>query len=230
MGISERYTAIQKEVYACTETAQRPHDDVRIVAVSKTVGVETIASAIAAGVEDFGENRPDALAEKQQVYPDATWHFIGNIQSRKIPEIVRCAQFIHSVYKPSHLPLIDAAAKECGKIQNILIEVNVSGEKSKGGLAPEELTGFIEACLSLSHIRVCGFMTMAPQGNLEQARCCFEALATLRKEIKSQFSGSIVNQDLHELSMGMSEDWAEAIAAGATMVRIGRAIFDESFA
>lgn len=229
MNISERYEALRKEVAICAERAGRAADEVRIIAVSKTVDADTIGSALAAGVQDFAENRPDALAGKHQAHPHATWHFIGNIQSRRIPGIVAAADLIHSVYKPSHLPLIDAAAREQGKIQDILAEINISGEASKGGLSPDEVEDFIEVCSTLEHLRLRGFMTMAPQGDLDQARTCFESLAALQNEMKLRFSDSIISQDLRELSMGMSEDWTEAIGAGATMVRVGRAIFDETF-
>lgn len=229
MGLAKRYEAIRSEVTETAEQVGRAAEEVRIIAVSKTVDVDTIGEAIEAGVKDFGENRPDALAGKQARYPNATWHFIGNIQSRKIPDIVASADMIHSVYKVSHLSHLEEAARKQGKVQDILAEVNMSGEESKGGLRPDEVPDFVQACMPLEHVRLCGFMTMAPQGDLERAQTCFKELTVLQKEIREQFSDSMISQDLRELSMGMSEDWSEAIAAGATMVRIGRAIFDECF-
>ena len=100
------------------------------MAVSKTVGPDAVARALAAGARDFGENRPDGLAEKAAAFPQATWHFIGNIQSRRIPDIVRSAALVHSLFEERHARKIDEAAAVAGKVQDVLLEVNVSGEES----------------------------------------------------------------------------------------------------
>lgn len=229
MSIGSRYQAILDQVEACCKEAGRDPRSVRIVAVSKTVGAEVIPHAERAGIHDFGENRFEGITEKQALFPESTWHFIGNVQSRKIAGIVSAADLIHSVYKVEHLPIIDAAAKKLNKVQDILLEVNVSGEASKGGLRPDMVSSFIEAALECSHVGLKGFMTMAPQGDRDHARACFESLSRIQHTMLEQFSGSIGTLDFHELSMGMSEDWPEAVAAGATIVRIGRAIFDEGY-
>lgn len=202
---------------------------VTLVAVSKTVGIESVESAVSEGARVFGENRPDSLLEKQRAHPELQWHFIGNIQSRRIRDIVAASDLIHSVCKPTHLPKIDERAREIGKVQRILLEVNVSGEETKSGFKPAELPRVLEACDAYDALRVEGLMTMAPQGDLEEARRCFDALAQLRDRCSSLEFPRHGRVELHELSMGMSEDWKQAVACGATMIRIGRAIFSEDF-
>lgn len=228
MTITEQYKDVAKQVAQVCDGCGRSLDEVCLVAVSKTVSAEKVQDAIEAGAMDFGENRPEQIVEKHAAYPGVRWHFIGNVQSRRIKDIVPCAFLIHSVFKEEHLEKIDAAAKDAGKIQDILIEVNVSGEESKGGVSPERLPHMLKTTSSFSHIRVRGLMTMAPQGDITIARDCFRSL----RQIKDQMNQSHLlpeGQVLSELSMGMSEDWQCAIEEGATIVRIGRAIFSESF-
>ena len=193
-----------------------------------TLDAPAISAAIAAGAHDFGENRPDVLAAKVAQLPEQTWHFIGNVQSRKIPEIVACASLVHSVCKEEHFAKFDQAAERLGKVQDILLEVNVSGEESKSGFTPDEAIHALQLAETFPHIAVRGLMTMAPQGNLDVARECFEGLAALRDALRSQLPSEQAAR-FNELSMGMSEDWREAVCAGATMVRIGRALFSDSF-
>lgn len=229
MGFKERYESTLAELAEVCRRCGRDPRSVRIVAVSKTVGEQAVAEAAAAGAHDFGENRPDMLAAKAAAHPGETWHFIGNVQSRKIPEIVAHAGLIHSLYQPSHLPKLEAAAAAAGTVQDVLLEVNVSGEQSKSGLAPADVADMLAACAAYPHIRVRGLMTMAPQGDPAAARACFEGLARLHGDLREALDAPRAAV-FDELSMGMSEDWREAVAAGATMVRIGRALFDDAFA
>lgn len=228
MGFKERYERTLEELAACCAACGRDPREVRVVAVSKTVGPEAVERALAAGARDFGENRPDPLGEKAARFPEATWHFIGNVQSRRIPDIVRHAALVHSLFQERHVAKFDAAAREAGKVQDVLLEVNVSGEASKSGLAPADVPALLDACLALPNLRVRGLMTMAPQGDLAVARACFEDLARLADELRADLDAERAAQ-FNELSMGMSEDWREAVAAGATIVRIGRALFDDAF-
>ena len=229
MGFKERYERTVAEAAACCEACGRDPKSVVVVAVSKTVGADEVAEAIEAGAHDFGENRPDSLEGKRARFPQQTWHFIGNIQSRRIPDIVRDAALVHSLYQQRHVPKFDAAAAASGKVQDVLLEVNVSGEASKSGLAPDEVEGMLEHCLGLANLRVCGLMTMAPQGDQSVARASFEGLRELRDRLKTAHPACDDPRFMHDLSMGMSEDWREGIAAGATIVRIGRAVFDDAF-
>ena len=228
MGIAERYVKVKREVeQECLRVGRDPRE-VRLVAVSKTVGLDGVAQALGAGATDFGENRPDQIVAKHAEFPQATWHFIGNIQSRRIHDIVDSASLIHSVFQEKHARKIDEIARERGIVQDILVEVNVSGEQSKSGLAPDDALAFVEMCEGLACVRTRGFMTMAPQGDLACARECFEGLASLQKRVQEGLAPDRAGE-FNELSMGMSEDWREAIGAGATIVRIGRAIFSDSF-
>ena len=195
MGIEERYANIAAEVAAVCREAGRDPREVTVVAVSKTVGPAQVGSAVAAGARDFGENRPDGLVEKAAAYPQANWHFIGNIQSRRIPDIVGSAALVHSLVEERHARKIDEAAAAAGNVQDVLLEVNVSGEQSKSGLAPA---------------------------------ACFDELAHLCDRLRRGLDPDRAAL-FNELSMGMSEDWREGIAAGATIVRIGRALFDDAF-
>lgn len=228
MGIEERYPRVAAEVAKTAQAAGRSPQEVCLVAVSKTVGEDGVAAAFAAGARDFGENRPDQLVPKAAAFPEARWHFIGNIQSRRIHDIVGSASLIHSLYQARHAEKIDKAAAELGKVQDVLIEVNVSGEASKSGVAPDEALDLVRFCEALPQVRVRGLMTMAPQGSPEEARRAFEGLARLAADIRSQLPDDQAAA-FTELSMGMSEDWPCAIECGATIVRIGRAIFSDSF-
>lgn len=228
MPFAQHYQNTLDELSRVCASCGRDPRDVKVIAVSKTVGIDAVRAAVAAGAHDFGENRPDLLAEKAAVLPGETWHFIGNIQSRKIPEIVANATLVHSLYKESHLAKFDAAAQAVGKVQDVLLEVNVSGEESKSGLAPADVADVLAHAVEFSHIRVRGLMTMAPQGDLAVARECFDGLAALRDQLRTQLSAEQAAA-FNELSMGMSEDWREAVCAGATMVRIGRALFSDTF-
>ena len=228
MSFAQHYTETLAELERVCAACGRNPRDVKVIAVSKTVDVNAVKAAVAAGAHDFGENRPDMLAEKVAALPQETWHFIGNIQSRKIPEIVANVTLVHSLYKESHLAKFDAAAKAAGKVQDVLLEVNVSGEESKSGLAPEAVADVLAEAGRFDNIRVRGLMTMAPQGNLQVARECFEGLAALRDSLRANLAPERAEL-FNELSMGMSEDWREAVCAGATMVRIGRALFSDAF-
>ena len=229
VGIGNQYLGVRGQVEAWCRACGRDIEEVRLIAVSKTVGPEGVAAALEAGARDFGENRPDQITGKSQAFPQASWHFIGNIQSRRIPDIVASAGLIHSLFQVSHARRISQEAQRQGKVQDVLVEVNVSGEESKGGVTPAELASFVGECQGLSGLRVRGLMTMAPQGDAQEARACFANLRRLAEGLRERMEPQQAAL-FTELSMGMSDDWREAIAEGSTMVRIGRAIFNEDFA
>ena len=226
-SVGDRFTLLSAELAASAAAAGRHPEDVRLVCVSKTATIEDVRGAYAAGARVFGENRIESLIRKRAALPEVEWHFIGNIQARKIRDIVANADLIHSVWRADQLPRLDRAAQACGKVQDILIEVNAAGEASKDGLAPEEVAAFAEACEGFAHLRVRGLMTMAPQGDPEADAQSFRKLAALREDLIALRPERAAT--CTELSMGMSEDWRLAVAAGSTMVRLGRAIFSESF-
>lgn len=229
MSAATQYKRVRAELDAECARVGRDPKEVLLLAVSKTVDIDKVDLAMQAGAHAFGENRPDELLRKQKAFPDAEWHFIGNIQSRRIADIVSAATLIHSVCKESHLAKIDAAAAAIGKTQRVLLEVNVSGEESKSGFAPEEVQGVIDRAQGLQHVAIEGLMTMAPQGDEEAIVVTFLGLQHLKTDLDEELSrdGRV---RLSALSMGMSEDWCEALRFGTTIVRVGRAIFDEAFA
>lgn len=228
MGIAQRYRQVAAELSEVCLSCGRDPAEVELIAVSKTVGLEGVAEALQGGARAFGENRPDQIVPKAAAFPQAAWHFIGNIQSRRIRDIVASATLVHSLCEMRHARKIDAAAADLGKIQEVLIEVNVSGEQSKGGVAPGDAAVMVQECAALPHVRVRGLMTMAPIGDPRVARECFDGLAALAAAIRPGLPEAEAAA-FDGLSMGMSGDWREAVAAGATMVRIGRAIFSDGF-
>ncbi|MFR3091061.1 MAG: alanine racemase [Eggerthella lenta] len=210
MGFKRALRAHGRRGGRLLQACGRDPKSVVVVAVSKTVGADEVAEAIEAGAHD--QARTAGLPRgKRARFPQQTWHFIGNIQSRRIPDIVRDAALVHSLYQQRHVPKFDAAAAASGKVQDVLLEVNVSGEASKSGLAPSEVAGMLEYCAGFPHVRVRGLMTMAPQGDAQRARACFADLARLRDEVRLGLDGEQAAV-FDELSMGMSEDWHEAIA------------------
>ena len=228
MSTATRYSHVRELFDETCREAGRDPQEVLLLAVSKTVDIDEVASAIEAGAQAFGENRPDELMRKHAAFPDVHWHFIGNIQSRRIPDIVRSAALVHSLFEERHARKIDEAAAAAGKVQDVLLEVNVSGEESKGGLAPGDVRALLDVCARLPHVRVRGLMTMAPQGDPAAARAVFEGRANLHAQLRAGLDPAQAAL-FDGLSMGMSEDWREAVRAGATIVRIGRAVFDDAF-
>ena len=229
MSTKDRYIRVRNEVdVACAQAGRKP-EEVLLLAVSKTVDLDQVKEAIEGGAQAFGENRPDELLRKSAAFPDQSWHFIGNIQSRRIADIVSAADLIHSVSKAEHLPKIDKAAAKIDKVQPVLLEVNVSGEASKSGFHPSEVLAVIEEAANLSAVRIQGLMTMAPRADEEAIETSFCGLVRLRDELQCQLDDKGIDVTLSDISMGMTEDWPQAIERGTTIVRVGRAIFDSSF-
>jgi pyridoxal phosphate enzyme (YggS family) len=205
----------------------RDLNDVKIIAASKYTDAQGIIRALELGINDFGENRADALIEKFTLIGNkVTWHFIGHLQSRKAKAVVPVAEYIHSCDSLDIIKEINNQAAAIGKLQKVLIEVNISGEESKYGLQPQELSGLIVNSLAFKNIRICGLMTMAPLcDDTLLIRKVFKDLRLLRDKNVKEIMGHNDNVTLTELSMGMSNDYKIAIEEGATMVRIGSLIF-----
>lgn len=219
------YGDIRTTVKRALRMAGRNTSEVTLVAVSKTVGIIEVDDAIHQGATDFGENRPEMLAMKSKQFPHQNWHFIGNIQSRQIKHIVNSACLIHSLSKLKHAEKIDHAAKELGKVQHVLVQVNVSGEESKSGLTEHELPYFMEECLRFENISIDGLMTMAPIDDEAHAFLPSPSEVFERAQDLLQKTQTYMPPNFKQLSAGMTDDWQEAIKYGSTIVRIGRAIF-----
>ena len=216
---------VKARIKATAKACNRPVASIRLVAVSKTMPAEVIREAIEAGVTDLGENYIQEAKEKVHAlatYP-ATWHFIGHLQSNKAKYAVRLFDLIHSVDSLKLAKELDKFAGKIDKIQSILIQVNVAREDSKSGVYVEGTVQLLREISRLENISVKGLMTMPPYFNApEKVRPFFAALRELRDQIIKE---AIPNVSMDELSMGMTGDFEAAIEEGATMVRIGTAIF-----
>jgi PLP dependent protein len=217
--------AVQNRIQRAARTCGRSPDSVRLVAVSKTVAAERVREAIAAGATILGENYIQEAREKVNALYDqaVAWHFIGHLQTNKAKYAVRLFELIHSVDSFKLAAALDKEAAKHDIVQNILIQVNLSGEATKSGVAAEAIAPLLEKAAGLNHIRIRGLMTMPPFfDDPEAAQPYFEALARLKDRLGQT---PTTNADLQELSMGMTGDFEVAIKAGATLVRIGTAIF-----
>ncbi len=231
-ALSENIARVGERITRAARRAGRAPDDVRLEAVTKTHPAEMVEAALAAGLRDFGENRVEEAAPKMgRVRGPARWHMIGHVQSRKAGAVVAAGfELVHSVDSLKLARRLDRLAGDAGRIQPILLECNVSGEASKTGFAahnPAEwatLWPEFEAIALLPRLRVRGLMTMAPiVDDPETARPIFARLRALAEAARRAVPGG----DWRDLSMGMTDDFEAAIAEGATLVRIGRAIFGE---
>ncbi len=223
MGICENCQKIREEIRLAAEQAGRNPEEVKLIAVSKTMPLAMIQEAEECGMTDFGENRPQELAEKYGQYPDLNWHQIGQLQKNKVKHIIDKAVLIHSVDTLSLAEEIEKRAAAIDKIQNILIQVNISGEESKSGVSPKEAPELCRAISNLSHVRVLGLMTISVLGMSEDENFeIFSRLKALADEIDALHLNRV---SMKELSMGMTHDYIPAIKAGATMIRVGTGIF-----
>ncbi len=220
--IAERYRSVRRNVADAADCVGRAAEDVRIVAVTKTVGVPEIRDAITVGMVDFGENRVQDFLAKYGLFPDVRWHFIGTLQSNKVKDVVGRAYLIHSVDSLRLLEKIASRADDAGVVQQVLLQVNVSGEESKHGFVPGDVEDALISASSMGNVEVRGLMTMAPFGRAEDARNVFRGLRELRETLGAIRANGV---ELEELSMGMSGDYRVAVEEGATIVRIGRSIF-----
>jgi hypothetical protein len=213
---------LKNEISEISEKYSRNPNEIKLIAVSKTFPSSDIFECFEKGQRDFGENWAQELREKSSELnlEGLMWHFIGSIQTNKLKYIVPCSYMIHSVCRVQEILEIDKRAFSLGKIQNILIEVNVSGEESKSGISLNEAHSFIEHALKYPNIKVCGLMTMAP--NTSETECISSVFSSLRK-LRDNLS--LKYPDIKELSMGMSSDYSLAIENGSTMLRIGSKIF-----
>jgi pyridoxal phosphate enzyme (YggS family) len=231
--LAERIATVQARIASATQRAGRDPAEITLVAVSKMHPAEVVVAACQAGLRVFGENRVEEAALKAATVaaflnaPSSAieWHMIGHLQSRKADEVLPWANTVHSVDSVKLAGRLSRACQAADRELSILLEVNVTGEASKYGLTPAELPAAAEAIAALPGLRVQGLMTMAPiVPDPEQARPVFAGLRRLRDELARCFP----TFDWHHLSMGMTDDFEVAIEEGATMVRIGRAIFGES--
>lgn len=222
-AIADRYAAVRRRIADAADMAGRDPSEVTVVAVTKTVGVPEVSRAIAIGVRDFGENRVQEFLGKYGLFPDVDWHFIGTLQTNKAREVVGKAALIHSVDSLRLLETLERHATAAEVVQPVLLQVNVAAEAQKHGFPPEEVEDALRAAAEMPGVRVDGLMTMAPLvSRPADVRWVFRELAALFASLQSLRLNGV---ELTELSMGMSNDYAIAVEEGATIVRVGRAIF-----
>jgi len=223
--ISERLSQVRARVAAAAGTAGRDPSSIRLVAVSKTFPAEAVRSAFAAGQQDFGENRVQEALQKIGETTDLTirWHLLGHLQSNKARKAGPAFAMVQSVDSVELIQKLDAAAAEAGSALELLIQVDLAGEATKFGVPPAEVPRLFEAAAASRAARVVGLMTLPPVPDTpEDARPYFRRL----RELKDQWlAAGVPAPMLRELSMGMSGDFEVAIEEGATIIRVGTAIF-----
>lgn len=228
--ISEKISLLKLRIAATCQRTGRSVEDICVVAVSKLAGIEDIKQTLEAGINDVGENKvQDALLKfnamaNSQYAKRTKWHMVGHLQTNKVKEAVKIFDLIHSVDSQRVAVEIDKQAAKINKVQDILIEVNISQENSKFGIKAQDALGFLKDCASLKNINIKGLMTIAPlTANPADTRQFFRQLKQLRDKLNEL---QVTGYQLRELSMGMTDDFQLAIEEGSTIVRIGRAIFE----
>lgn len=221
--LAENLVTVRKKVVQAALRAGTDPNTILLVAVSKTVGLKEIGLAYQHGISDFGENRVQDLMQKQSEFPQAKWHMIGHLQTNKVRDLIGRTCLIHSLDRWALAEYIERRAEREGVVVPTLLQINVSGEESKGGVAPSEVNDFLTALSQFSHLRVQGLMTMAPEvDNPEETRPVFKEMRRLFDTIKRQNYPQV---EMCFLSMGMTQDFEVAIEEGANIVRVGRALF-----
>jgi len=226
MEITENILLIREQIADCCTRIQRAADSVRLVAVSKVKPAAMVEEAFLAGQTIFGESYVQEFCEKAAlVKQPVEWHFIGHLQSNKVKYLSGLVSLIHSVDRLSLAREIDRQWGKVGKTANVLIQVNLGEEASKSGTTSQELVSLVRQIAQLKHVRIKGLMALPPWlEEPEEVRPYFRELRELAQEIEAL---QLPGVEMQELSMGMSHDFAVAIEEGATLVRIGTAIFGE---
>lgn len=215
---------VSAKIEAACKRAGRDPKEVTLIAVSKTMPVEAIREAMACGTVDFGENRPQELRDKQtEITEPLRWHMIGSLQTNKLKYVIGKTTLIHSVDSVHLAEAIEEMSAKKYLVTEILLEINIAGEMSKHGIAPEELESLVRELARFSHIKVRGLMTVAPYTEVaEENRVYFRKMKQLMVDINSK---NIDNVYMDILSMGMTGDYEIAVEEGATLVRVGTGIF-----
>jgi len=228
--IRENIERIKARIVSAGLESAKPAENVTLVAVVKNRSAGQIQEVLGSGIIDIGENKvQEAKLHRSALagipgLPAVKWHMIGHLQTNKARDAVRFFDLIHSVDSPRLAEELNKQAAGINKVQDILIEVNTSAEQSKSGVSPDGLTGLAKAVVALKNLRLLGLMTMAPAaGDPEKARGYFRQLRGLRDRL---YELRVTSYELRELSMGMSDDFQAAVGEGATIVRIGRAVFE----
>lgn len=222
MCIESRLNDVKARISAAAKECGRVPEDIKLIAVTKTYPIEAMNEAIRLGVTDIGENKPQEIRDKFDNVSPVNWHLIGHLQTNKVKYIIDRCTLVHSVDSIKLMAEIDRQAQDHNRDIDILIQVNISGEESKSGIAPDELPLLLEYAKNLTNTHVKGLMTIAPKCDIDEVSRHFSNMKELFDQTAKQ---SYRNVTMTELSMGMSGDFEAAIKHGATMVRIGSLIF-----
>ena len=224
MDIEKNLESVRARIAAAARACGRDPADIKLIAVTKTYPVDMMNRAIELGVTDIGENKPQEVRDKFDSVLPVRWHLIGHLQANKVKYVIDRCCMIHSVDSIKLMDEIERLAVSHDTDMDILIQVNISGEETKSGIAPTELEGLLGYAAQLRRTHIKGLMTIAPKAEFGDTAVHFANMQRLYNEIKSK---SFENVSMEELSMGMSGDFETAIRYGATMVRIGSLIFGE---
>lgn len=227
MSIAENVAAIRSAMAQAAIAAGRDPESIQLCAATKMNDADAVRQAIAAGVDCCGENRVQELVSKlaQDAYRGAPVHFIGHLQTNKVKQVVGKVALIQSVDRLALLEAIDKEAARQGIVQDILLEVNIGREESKSGFLKEQIPEILEKIPSFSHVKVKGLMAIPPISHFEgENRIFFKEIFQLSVDITRKKSDNVA---VECLSMGMSDDFADAIQCGSTMIRLGTAIFGQ---
>ncbi|MBE7052818.1 MAG: YggS family pyridoxal phosphate-dependent enzyme [Ruminococcaceae bacterium] len=223
MDLKKNYEEIKQKAKEALKETGRSLDDILILGVSKTVDTDTLNEAVKLGITTLGENRVQELLEKYDKVEGTSWHLIGHLQTNKVKYIIDKVELIHSVDSIKLLNEISRCAKKIGKVQRVLIEINVSGEESKFGVPIDDAYEFLEEAKTIENVKIEGFMTMAPLLETEEnVHAIFKKLYNLYIDIKDKKYDNI---SMKYLSMGMSQDYHIALLEGANIIRVGRNLF-----
>ncbi|HEV3415615.1 MAG TPA: YggS family pyridoxal phosphate-dependent enzyme [Pirellulales bacterium] len=225
--ITDNLAEIRERIAAAAARSGRPAEAVTVVAVTKSQAARAARELVAAGCRDLGESRPQELWSKAGELADLPirWHMIGHLQRNKVERTLPIVSLIHSVDSRRVAAAVDQTAQSLGRTVPILVEVNISGDRSKHGFQPEEMPAVLPAIAALGHLRIRGLMAMAGrEGDSGAARRDFAQLREFRDQLRRSLPDGV---PLDELSMGMSGDFEAAIEEGATIVRIGSALFED---
>ncbi len=236
--VARNLQSVRQRIAAAAERAGRAPEEVRLVAVTKYVDLETVRALLAAGQLDLGESRVQQLVKRAEALGSADaelleplpaedrtprWHMIGHLQRNKVRHLLTCCRIVHSLDSVRLANELEHQAARTGRSVEVFIELNVAGEATKSGAPVEELPALAETVAGCDHLRLVGLMTMAPLvPDPEQTRPCFARLRELLDELHAR---SLAGRDCIHLSMGMSNDYEVALEEGATVVRIGSALF-----
>ncbi len=224
MTLEKNIRNVLDKVEKAADTSNRNYEDIKLIAVTKTVDVDIIKEAIDCGIEHIGENKVQELMRKyEEIGPVVKWHLIGHLQRNKVKYIIDKVDFIHSLDSYRLAKEIDKRAGEINRVIKCLLQVNISGEETKYGVSPDDAKELLKEINTLDNVKVVGLMTLAPHvEDKEETRQYFKGLRNLSDDISKM---NLDNIEMKYLSMGMSNDFEVAVEEGANFIRVGSSIF-----